>query len=56
MKKQKPTIIEHPELNWWFNAITVNAHNMNGLMLKKNKLWGKRTDHGLEISSEYIKE
>jgi len=29
VEKPKRIITEHPELRWWFNAITVRAHNVN---------------------------
>jgi hypothetical protein len=28
-KTEKRIITEHPELHWWFTAITVKAHNQN---------------------------
>jgi hypothetical protein len=34
-KKPDVKIVEHPELKWWFNAITVRAHNQN--LKRRNK-------------------
>ena len=28
-------VTEHPELRWWFNAITVKAHNQNNWWRKR---------------------
>ena len=28
-------VTEHPELRWWFNAITVKAHNQNNWWRKQ---------------------
>jgi len=33
----KIKIVEHPELRWWLNAITVKSHNVNNWLRKRNE-------------------